>query len=133
MSIDNLEPPPRVIEEFDTTWKDWLWYLYTTLTAHIADIGWNVHGVVTTRYTTTQTILITDEVVFCNTDGSAWTATLPAGVESQTFKIINSGDSGNLLTLSPDGTEHLIGENSNFLLYDGETLYITYSVADGWF
>lgn len=87
----------------------------------------------TTRYTTTQAIPVTDDVVFANTDGSAWTATLPIGAEGQTLKIVNSGSSGNLLTLAPNGAEHLLGVNSNFLLFDGESLIVTYNATDGWY
>lgn len=87
----------------------------------------------TTRYTTTQAIPVTDNIVFANTDGGAWTATLPAGVEGQTLKIINSGSSGNLLTVAPNGAEHLLGANSNFILFDGESLILTYNATDGWY
>lgn len=87
----------------------------------------------TTRYTTTQIIPITDDQIFCNTDGGAWTATLPAGAEGQSFRIINTGSSNNNLTIAPNGAEHLLGENSNFTLYDGEALIVTYNAADGWY
>jgi len=87
----------------------------------------------TTRVTGTYTILVTDEVVFGNTDGGAFTATLPPGAQGRTFKVINSGSSGNALTLAPDGAEHLIGVNSNFVLNDGETLDLTYDATDGWY
>lgn len=87
----------------------------------------------TTRATTTYTILVTDDNIFCNTDGSAWTATLPAGAEGQRFRIINSGSSLNDLTIAPNGSEHLLGANSNFILRDGETLEIVYNATDGWY
>lgn len=87
----------------------------------------------TTRYTTTQAIPVTDDVVFANTDGSAWTATLPAGVEGQSLEIINSGSLNNLLTITPNGAEHLLGVNSNFTLFDGEALKITFNATDGWY
>ena len=87
----------------------------------------------TTRYTTTQTIPVTDEVVFGNTDSAGWTATLPAGAEGQTLRIINSGSSGNNLTVAPNGAEHLYGVNSNFVLADGESIEITYNATDGWY
>jgi hypothetical protein len=87
----------------------------------------------TTRVTTTYTILVTDEVVFANTDGSTYTVTLPAGVEGQTLKINNSGSSTNNLTVAPDGAEDLLGDNSNFTLSDGESLVITFSSDDGWY
>ena len=86
-----------------------------------------------TRKTTTATILVTDSVIFGNTDSAGWTATLPAGVSGQTFKVINSGSSGNLLTVAPNGSEHLLGVNSNFVLFDAETLDLTYDSTDGWY
>ncbi len=87
----------------------------------------------TTRYTTTQTIPVTDHIVFCNTDGGDWTATLPAGAEGQTFKIINSGSSGNDLTVATNGTEHIFGADQDFILLDGESLELTYNATDGWY
>lgn len=87
----------------------------------------------TTRITTTYTILITDQVVFANTDSAGYIITLPAGAEGRTFKIINSGSSGNTLTLAPSGSEHLIGANANFILADGETLIISFNGTDGWY
>jgi len=87
----------------------------------------------TTRVTTTYTILDTDEIIFANTDSAAYTATLPAGTQGRTFKVINSGSSGNDLTLAPDGSEDLIGDNTNFTLTDGESLEITYDATDGWY
>lgn len=87
----------------------------------------------TTRYTTTQAIPVTDSRVFANTDGGAWTATLPPGAEGQALKITNTGSSGNLLTVAPNGAEHLIGVNSNWILFDGETLVLTFNATDGWY
>lgn len=86
-----------------------------------------------TRVTTTYTILTTDHFVFGNTDSSAYTVTLPLGVEGQSYKIINSGSSGNDLTVAPNGSEHLLGMNSSFILKDGESLILTYNSADGWY
>lgn len=86
-----------------------------------------------TRQTTTYTILVTDSVVFGNTDSAGFTATLPAGVSGQTFKVINSGSSGNILTVTPDGSEDLLGVNSSFSLFDGEALDITFDSTDGWY
>ena len=87
----------------------------------------------THRYTTTQTLNATDYVVSANTDGSAWTLTLPAGIVGTVYEITNTGDSNNNLTIAPDGSEHLIGVNSNWTLFDGETLKITYRTTDGWY
>jgi len=87
----------------------------------------------TTRVTTTYTILVTDDVVFANTDSAGYTVTLPTGAEGQTVKVINSGSTSNTLTVAPNGAEHLMGANSSFALYDAETLILTYSATDGWY
>lgn len=86
-----------------------------------------------TRVTTTYTILVSDYEVFGNTDSAGFTVTLPAGVEGQTFRIVNTGTSGNTLTIAPNGSEHLIGVNSNYTLADGEALILCYNATDGWY
>lgn len=92
-----------------------------------------VEKVQTSRYTTTQTLDATDQHVACDTDGAAFTVTLPAGVAGTEYRIANTGTSGNDLTLAPAGAELLIGVNSNFTLTDGESLYIVYEATEGWF
>ena len=87
----------------------------------------------TTRYTTTQTLDADDHHVFCDTDGGAFTVTLPAGVDGTVYKIINCGTSGNNLTVSPNGAELLIGANSSFTVADGETIDITFETTEGWY
>lgn len=85
----------------------------------------------TTRVTTTYTILTSDHNVFCDTDGGAFTTTLPAGVDGQYFRIVNTGS--NNLTISPSGAELLIGVNSNFILFPDEALTIVYEPNSGWY
>jgi len=87
----------------------------------------------TTRATTTDTIDTGDHVYFGNTDSAAFTVTLPAGAEGLTYKIINSGSSGNNLDIAPNGSDDLIGANSNFVLSDGESLVISFNATDGWY
>lgn len=87
----------------------------------------------TTRATTTYQVLVTDYEVFGNTDGSAWTMTLPVGAQGQALRLINSGSSLNDLTIAPSGAEDLLGVNANFALADGEVLEITYDTTDGWY
>jgi len=87
----------------------------------------------TTRVTNTYVVLGSDYAVFCDTDGGAFTATLPAGVDGQTYKIINCGTSANNLTLAPNGAELLIGVNANLTLADGESLILTYETSEGWY
>ncbi len=85
------------------------------------------------RYTTTQTLGATDHQVAGDTDGGAFTFTLPAGAAGTEYRIANTGTSGNNLTIAPDGAELLIGVNSNFTLRDGEALSIVYESTEGWF
>lgn len=89
----------------------------------------------TSRYTTTQTLTSFDHIVFCDTDGGAWTLSLPAGVEGTNYKIINCGSSGNDLTVDPNGTEQLFGAGAGVSqnVSDGEVINIHYNATEGWF
>lgn len=90
----------------------------------------------TTRVTTTYTILTTDDNVFAITDGGAFTVTLPVislGVEGIHIKVINTGTSGFNLTVTPGGSNLLIGVNSSFTLLDGESLNLVYDSGEGWY
>lgn len=78
-------------------------------------------------------IRASDDVIFLNTDAGAVVGNLPAGAEGTTYKIINSGTSGNNVTVNPNGAELLIGANSAYTLVDGTTLLITYNATDGWY
>jgi len=86
----------------------------------------------TTRVTTTYPILAADEEIFGDTDGGAFTVTLPAGVAGTKYRIMNTGTSGNTLTIAPNGAELLKGVNSNFTLNDAEALLIVYESTEGW-
>jgi len=87
----------------------------------------------TNRYTANQTLDAENHHVFCDTDGGAFTITLPAGVAGTYYRIINTGSSANALTITPNGAELLVGANSNFTLNDGEALTIVYESTEGWF
>ncbi len=86
----------------------------------------------TDRYTSNQTLNSANNIVLGDTDGGAFTITLPAGVDGTHYKISNVGSSGNTLTLTPDGSELLVGANANFDLFDGETLDLSYETTEGW-
>jgi len=85
----------------------------------------------TTRQTTTYTALVSDDAIFCNTDGGAWTLTLPAGVDGQRFHITNCGSSGNDLTVDGDGAEEIDGETTQ-VLSDGESIIIIFETTEEW-
>jgi len=87
--------------------------------------------VATARYTGAQTLDSQDHVVFCDTDGGAWTATLPAGVEGRHYRLTNVGTSGNDLTVDGDGAETVMGAATQ-TVSDGETVNIYYNATEGW-
>lgn len=85
----------------------------------------------TTRQTTTYTVLVSDDSIYCDTDGGAWTATLPAGVDGQRFFITNCGSSGNDLTIDGNGSETINGED-NILLCDEDSIIIIFDSTEEW-
>jgi hypothetical protein len=89
----------------------------------------------TTRITNADspyTILATDDVIFCDTDGGAITANLPVGVNGTTYRIINCGSSGNDVTVTPNGAELLTGVNASRTLSDSSVIILTFETTEGW-
>jgi hypothetical protein len=87
----------------------------------------------TTRVASTYPIVVTDRVVLANTDAGTFIATLPVGAQGQSLRIVNTGTSGILLTVAPNGAELLFGVSANFTLFDGEALELVYDTTDGWY
>jgi hypothetical protein len=103
------------------------------------NLSWAGAGatVTTTRITNGDSpynILSTDRVIYCDTDGGAITANLPAGSEGKNYKIINVGSSGNDVTVDPNGSEQLFGGGAgvSFSLGDAEIINIHYNSTEGW-
>ncbi len=86
-----------------------------------------------TRVTTNTTLDVDHHNVFANTDSSSITITLPVGVAGTYYRIVNTGTSGNKTTITPNGIELLLGENSSFDLFDGESIIIVYQEIEGWY
>jgi len=84
------------------------------------------------RVTSATTLDTTYRHVFVNTDSAAVTITLPAGVQGTYYRIVNTGTSSNNVTITPNGTDNLIGVNSSFTLLDTEALIILFDDTDGW-
>lgn len=78
------------------------------------------------------TIISTDAVMYCDTDGGAITVNLPAGTRGRYLRLTNTGSAGNNVTVTPSGTELLFGVNANYLLTDGETIEIFWIVTENW-
>ena len=86
----------------------------------------------TTRITSNTTLNNTHHNIFCDTDSGSFTVTLPAGVDGTYYRIINTGSSGNTITLTPNGSEKLLGINSSILLLDGNILIIVFETTEHW-
>lgn len=87
----------------------------------------------TTRITSSPyTVLAADEDVFVDTDGEAITINLPAGVDGTRYRVINTGSSGNDITLAPNGAELLTGTNASRTLSDSSVIILTYETTEGW-
>lgn len=86
------------------------------------------------RTTTNLTLNSTHQKVFCDTDGGAIIITLPAGSDGTEYQIINTGSSGNDVTVTPDGTEQIFngGAGTSFVLADSEGITITYEDTENW-
>jgi hypothetical protein len=87
----------------------------------------------TRRMTATGDVLVTDEVVYIDTDGGDVTATLPAGVDGQSFRLINVGSATNTATIAVQAGEKILGvADDTFLLEDGEALILTFETTEEW-
>lgn len=85
------------------------------------------------RDTENATLTLSTYHCFGNTDGGGFTYTLPSGVNGGQLRIVNTGTSGNDLTIAPNGSDSLRGSNTNFTLSDGEILSLIYDSQDGWY
>ncbi len=84
------------------------------------------------RITTATTLDKTHGTVYVDTDSAAITITLPAGEDWLKYRIINTGSAGNNVTITPDGSENLLGVNSSITLLDSDVLIIEYETTEGW-
>jgi len=78
------------------------------------------------------TALSTDYNIFADTDGGAITILLPEGIEGTEYRVVNVGTSSNLLTVTPDGTEKLLGVNASKTANDGTVVVLAYETTEGW-
>ena len=85
----------------------------------------------TTRVTTTYTALVSDHMIYADTDGGAFTVTLPVGVDGQYFRIINCGSSGNDLTIDGNGAETVRGA-ADQTVSDSEIMILTFETTEEW-
>jgi len=77
------------------------------------------------------TVLSTDQTLYCDTDGGAITASLLAGVNGTIHNIKNVGSSGNDVTVTPNGTEEIEGED-DATLEDAWAYTIQFETTENW-
>lgn len=88
----------------------------------------------TTRVTAVSyDVIISDKIIYGNTNSNEVAINLQAGTEGRSLRIVNTGNSGNDVVINPNGSENLIGANSSIRLSDGEVLIINYNATDGWY
>ncbi len=98
-----------------------------------AQIDANFNETRITDTDSTYTVLSTDGVILADTDDGVIIINLPAGSAGKHYRIVNTGSSGNSITLVPDGSELLFGDNANETLYDDESLDMVYNTTEGWY
>jgi len=101
------------------------------ITGQIQSTGRLKGEVVVTAAQSPYTILKTDETIIADTDTGAISLLLPSGVNNTAYRVVNSGVSGNNVTLTPNGTQLLYGVNASEFLIDLEHLDLQYS-SKGW-
>jgi len=85
------------------------------------------------------TAAVSDDIIFCDTDGGNIVLNMPSGDDITTTnttanrKIINTGTSGNTVAITPNGTEKFYGVAGAFTLYDYENVDVDYDSTEGWF
>lgn len=118
-------------DTFNNHYRDLLQIYNRTLAGYIV----NTSLVTSSPYT----ILPSDDDIFVDTDAGDVTVTLPSisvfdGIDGgKKYRVVNVGTSGNAVLLNPDGSDLLIGENSDFGLMDGEALIVTGEETKGWY
>ena len=80
----------------------------------------------TVTKTANYTLVNTDYRVDADTDSNVLTFTLPAGILGTVYEIGNVGVNSNDLTITPNGTDDILGNGAgiDFTLYDSEGITI---------
>lgn len=99
--------------------------------AERASLGTLTTGVRIDHTDSPYTMLATDGVIFCDTDGGAIEVDLVAGSEARWCKIVNVGSSGNDVTVDPNGAETVFGD-ATLAVIDNEIIDIHFDTTEGW-
>lgn len=133
--MNDIEAPLEELMYVDDVMTE-VWWAYFNSLNHEGDVFSTTGGRVqhVTRVTSgPYTVLLTDHIIFVNTDSASVIVNLPAGIQGTEYKVVNTGSSGNTVSLVPNGSENLMGANSAFALNDSESLIVNFDSTDGWF
>ncbi len=84
------------------------------------------------RLVTTTNLDDTHHHVFCDTAGGTFTVNLPTGVSGREYRIINVGHLDTDLTVSPNGSDTIFGDNSDVTVASGVALQLVFQNTEGW-
>ena len=120
-----IQPPPRIVSEFNTVWKDWLYFLYTQTQDLEAALAIDGTTLKVTEVSTTYTSISTDEVIHADPSYAAFTLTLETGSANRRLYVKNvNTTNANTVTLA--GT---IDGATNFILTPLEALHLSYNTT----
>ena len=77
------------------------------------------------------TVLATDNIIECDTDGGAITTLYPAGVDETEYTTTNVGSSGNNVTMDGNGAEEIDKELTQ-ILYDDDSAQMVFNSTEHW-
>ncbi len=78
----------------------------------------------------TRNVTATDHVIHMDKGSDDCTVNLPVGVNGRVITISNCGSG--TVTIVPNGTELLFGVNASDVIYNDETVDLTFSTFGGW-
>jgi hypothetical protein len=128
---DMIMTDGRFTEEFI---EDYL-NIFQELITIITELNNVINQTAKSTRTVSSSFLISadDGTIFCDTTNNDIDAQLPAGVSGEVHKIINTGLTGNVVEIFPDGVELLNGFNESEILYNSENLSLQYEPSEGWY
>jgi hypothetical protein len=128
---DMIMTDGRFTEEFI---EDYL-NIFQELITIITELNNVINQTAKSTRTVSSSFLISadDGTIFCDTTNNDIDAQLPPGVSGEVHKIINTGLTGNIVTIYPDGFELLNGFNASEPLYNSENLSLQYEPTEGWY
>lgn len=119
----------RAVNDLTVPWYTAPRITLATVLAHITRV---TSTTLVVNASSPYAVLATDHTIFCDTDTGGIIVNLPAGVDGADYRIVNTGSSNGRVTVTPNGADILLGENSSIELFDGDIVIIVFEPAEGW-